>query len=206
MKRFSFIALLFVAMLAVAGCGNNEDANGGKTNEGINDNQEEVSTNNEEAEMGSQEDDSERNLGTMKLGDSGLIHDAVGKFEITPNSVEVFSERDGISPYNNEVFVLIDFTLENVSDDPIEGDQTLGTRLILENKEERKSDEKSDPVNGFDFVDRLDVVIEPGESHDAQMIFTIQESEEYVLHYGSGSGSIEDAEWKFSEEDISKEN
>lgn len=126
--------------------------------------------------------------------------------KLTPTSVEVFSKCAGISPYNNEVFVLIDFTIENVSDDAIEGDQTLGTRVILENKEERKSDEKSDPVNGFDFVDRLDVVIGPGESHDAQMIFTIQESEEYILHYGSWLGSIEDAEWKFTVEDISKED
>jgi len=45
-----------------------------------------------------------------------------------------------------------------------------------------------------------------GLIHDAQMIFTIQESEEFILHYGSGSGSIEDAEWKFTVEDISKED
>lgn len=35
----------------------------------------------------------------MKISDSGLIHDAVGKFEIIPNSIEVFSERDNITPH-----------------------------------------------------------------------------------------------------------
>lgn len=46
-------------------------------------------------------------------------------------------------------------------------------------------------------------MIEPGESHDAQMIFEIDARDEYTLHYGSGS--IEDAKWQFTEEDIKRE-
>jgi len=61
MKKFSFMVLLIVAMLVVAGCGNNDNTTGEKTNEDTNDNQEEVNADNEETETGSQEDDSERN-------------------------------------------------------------------------------------------------------------------------------------------------
>lgn len=191
MKKFNILMIFIAITLIVVGCSNgNNDGN---------------DTSNDKDGSTNQTDDSKRNQGTMKLGEAGLIHDAVGKFEITPNSVEVFSERDEITPHIDDSFVLVNFTITNVSDDPIEGDQTLGTRLILENKEGRKSDEKSDPVNGFDFVDRLDKVVEPGESHDAQMIFEIDATDEYTLHYGSGSGSIEDAEWKFTKEEIDVE-
>ena len=189
-------------MLAVAGCGNNND----KPDDNANDNQEEANTNNEETETDSQKDDSERNLGTMKLGEAGLIDVENYRFEITPTSGEVFKERDDVTPSNNDVFVLIDFTIENVNDNPMEVHRIFGSTVYLENKEEWESDEKGDRVYAYDHLNYLEEVIEPGESYDVQLTFTLPESDEYILHYEVGSGSLENVEWKFTEDDIKQGN
>lgn len=161
---------------------------------------------NEENETDGQKDDSNRNLGTMKLGEAGLINFKNYRFENTLTSVEVFKERDDVTPSNNDVSVLIDFTIENVDDNPMKVHSIFGTTVYIENKGDWKSDEEGDRVYAYDHLDYLEEVIEPGESYDVQLTFTLPELDKYILHYVVGSGSLENVEWKFTEDDIKQEN
>lgn len=193
MKKVSFLILLLLAMITVVSCSNNDEEN--NTKEDTNNNQVEESSGEKE-----DTDQSDVNQGVMSLGETGYVDDEIGQYEVTPNSFEFFKERDGETPMNeSQVFVLIDYTVKILSDEGFSEDDLLGIRLLLQNTE---GDEVSEISNySYEFVDYISGDIEPGESYDSQMLFEIKESEssEYILHFGSPSSKIEDAEWSFTE-------
>lgn len=186
MKRVSILIMLLVAMVAIVGCGNDKDD--------TNNNQ--VEGNNEEKEDANQ---SNLNQGVMELRETGLVDDELGQYEIRPNSVEIFEERDGIKPNNDdEVFVLIDYTVENIGEKAFEEEDILGIRLLLKNTQGDEFTEIS--YYDYEFVDNITESIEPGKAYDSQLLFGITKSEsEYILHFGSHSAGMEDAEWSFTE-------
>lgn len=188
--------VLFSALLILSACGSSEDE---KANTG----EMEEEADNENAENNEDFNEIDRdnmNGEVMKLGETGFVDDEIGQYEITPKSVEIFKERDGVTPYNDdEVFVLIDYTVENVGEEPIEAEDVLGFRLLLENAQGNRVDEKRS--YDFDFFDKATGTIAPGESYEGQMFFDPPESEtdEYTLHFGSSAADVEDAEWFFAE-------
>lgn len=197
MKKVSIFILVLVAMLVVAGCANDKE-NNNNTNHNINDN-----ITNQQNENNNDDNDTNQantNSGVMKLGETGLVDDEIGQYEITPTSFEIFKERDGISAYNDdEVFVLIDYTVKNISDEAFDEEDILGIRLLLKNSQ---GDEVSEiTYYDYEFVDTITESIEPGQSYDSQLLFEVPESEasEYTLHFGSYSADVEDAEWLFTE-------
>lgn len=194
-----YLFVIYSSLLILSACGfsnESEETNAGETEEEVN---------NENAENNEDSNEINRdnvNSGVMKLGDTGLVDDELGQYEITPTSVEIFTERDGIIPNNDdEVFVLIDYTVEFLSDEAFEEEDILGIRLLLKNTQGNEVTEIS--YYDYEFVDRITGTIEPGESYDSQMLFEIPESEssEYTLHFGSYSADVEDAEWFFTEDE-----
>lgn len=195
MKQVRLFVFVLIAMIIVVGCSNDKDGNNNTDgNENNNTNNHQQVENNDQNE----EDQTSANSGVMKLGETGLVDDEIGRYEITPKSVEIFKERDGITPYNDdEVFVLIDYTVKNIGEEAFEEDDILGIRLLLENEQGNRVDEKR--YYEFDFVSKITETIEPGESYDGQMLFDPPESSEYTLHFGSYSAEVEDAAWFFTE-------
>ncbi len=197
MKKVRLLILVVMAMIAIVGCSNNKDVNN-NTDGDVNNN----SNNNQQVENNDQNgaDQAKMNNGVMKLGETGLVEDEIGRYEITPKSFEIFRERDGISAYNDdELFVLIDYTVKNLSEEAFEEEDILGIRLLLKNSQ---GDEVTEiTYYDYDFVDKITETIEPGKSYDSQLLFEISESEasEYSLHFGSYSTEVEDAEWLFTE-------
>lgn len=191
MKKISFLILLLLAMITVVGCSDNNDSNNTKDDAGNNQMEEDVVEKEDT-------DQSDVNQGLMSLGETGLVDDELGQYEITPSSVEIFKDRDGMTPNNDdEVFVLIDYTVENIGEKAFEEESILGIRLLLKNKEGGEFTEIS--YYDYEFVDNITESIEPGKTYDSQLLFSITESSEYILHFGSSSAEIEDAEWSFTE-------
>lgn len=193
MKKVSLFILVLVAMIAIAGCSNNND---GKNNLDRDTNNNQNEENNDQGDT----DQTKANSGVMILGDTGLVDDEIGQYEITPTSFEIFRERDGISAYNDdEVFVLIDYTVKNISDEAFEEEDILGIRLLLKNSQGNEVSEIT--YYDYEFVDQITETIEPGKSYDSQLLFEISESEssEYTLHFGSSAVDVEDSEWFFTE-------
>lgn len=189
-----YLLIIFSALLILSACGTSKDE------EVVVDETEEI--NDENGESNGEEIDRDKvNSEVMNLGETGFVDDEIGQYEITPKSIEIFKERDGITPYNDdEVFVLIDYTVKNVGEEALEVEHVPGIRLLLENKQGNRVDEKRS--YGFDFIEETTEVIEPGESSDGQMFFDPPESSEYILHFGSSSADVEDAEWFFTESEI----
>lgn len=195
MRKVGFLILMLVAMLTVVSCADNKKANNTK---------DDTTNNQAEENNGEKENNNQSNLDQeiMKLGETGLVKDGVGEYEITLKSVEVFEERNGeAAPYDDEAFMLIDYTIKNVGEESFPERDILGAGLILYDKEENTFEELT--YHEYDFVDEITEEIEPGESYDSQFIFLITESPEYMLQFGS-FGSVGETEWVFTDSEIEK--
>jgi|SRR5690625_1663614 len=198
MKKVKLIILVLVTMFAIVGCSNDEDGND-NTDVDVNNN----ANNNQQEENDDQDgaNESNANNGEMKLGETGSIDDGIYQYEITPKSVELFTERNGISPSNDdEVFALIEYTIKSTSEEAFnEEDMLVGAGLSLTNSQGNIATEITH--YDYDFVDKITESIEPGNSYDSQMLFEVPVSEtsEYTLLFESYSPDVEDAKWLFTE-------
>jgi len=198
MKKIKLFILVLVAMVAIIGCSNDKDGND-NTDSDVNNN----ANNNQQIENNDQNDanDSKANSGEMKLGETASVDDGINQYEITPKSVEIFTERNGISTSNDdEVFALIDYTVKSTSEEAFKEEEILvGAGLSLTNSQGNIATEITH--YDYDFVDVITESIEPGNSYDSQFLFEVPVSEdsEYTLHFESYSPDVEDAKWIFTE-------
>lgn len=196
-----YFFVIFSSILILSACGTSnvtseeEEAN---INEAV-----ENEDNNEESERSEDIDQDEVSNGVMKLGDTGFVDDGISQYEITPMSFEIFKERNGTSVNNDdEVFVLIDCTVKNISEEGFEEEDILtGAGLSLKNSQGNIATEIT--YYDYDFVDKITETIEPEKSYDSQLLFEVpvSESSEYTLHYESYPADVEDAEWFFTEDE-----
>jgi len=196
-----YFFVIFSSLLILSACGT---SNGTSGNEETNINEavenEEI---NEESESSEDIDKDEMNGGVMKLGETGFVDDGISRYEITPKSFEIFKERNGISVNNDdEVFILIDYTIKNISEEEFEEEDILiGAGLLLKNSQGNIATEIT--YYDYDFVDKITETIEPEKSYDSQLLFEVpvSESSEYTLHYESYPADVKDAEWIFTEDE-----
>lgn len=176
MKRFIFIALLFVAMLAVAGCGNNDDTNNGKTNNNANDNQNEVEENNSAADGEDQ---------VLQLGETGTIKDTTGEYEVTPTSFVVTDEWEGETPKSEEnVFVIVDVTVKNTGDTKLDGKQLRRVDAVGGKDLVTKNNQLFDKTNQFEGE------LQSGKEMQGQFAFSMIPTDTYKLVWGMDLGSV----------------
>ena len=198
MKKVKLFILVFVAMVAIIGCSNDKDGN-----DNIDGDENNNANNNQQIENNDQDNanESKANSGEMKLGETASVDDGINQYEITPKSVEIFTERNGISTTNDdEVFALIDYTVKNTGEEAFkEEDILIGAGLSLTNSQGNIATEITH--YDYDFVDVITESIEPGNSYDSQFLFEVPVSEdsEYTIHFESYSPDVEDAEWIFTE-------
>ena len=198
MKKVKLFILVLVAMVAIIGCSDDKDGNDNTDGDENNN-----ANNNQQVENDDQNDanDSKVNSGEMKLGETASVDDGINQYEITPKSVEIFTERNGISTTNDdEVFALIDYTVKNTGEEAFkEEDILIGAGLSLTNSQGNIATEITH--YDYDFVDVITESIEPGNSYDSQFLFEVPVSEdsEYTIHFESYSPDVEDAEWIFTE-------
>ncbi|HIV73612.1 MAG TPA: hypothetical protein H9895_00855 [Candidatus Pseudogracilibacillus intestinigallinarum] len=192
MRKYLFI--VFSALLILSACGGSNDK------KVVNELEEETDDKSEESN-GDEIDRNNENGEVMKLGETGYVDDGIFQYEITPLSFEIFEERNGTSVNNDdEVFVLIDYTIKSLSEEGFEEEEMLiGGDLLLKNSQGNIASEIT--YYDYDFVDKIAETIEPEKSYDSQMLFEVPKSEtsEYTLHFGSYSSDINDAEWSFEE-------
>src|SRR5699024_10472520 len=190
-----YFFVIFSSLFILSACGT---TNGTSEEEETNLNEAvENEKNNEESDNSEAIDQVKMNSGVMKLGETGFVDDGIYKYEITPKSFEIFKERNGTSVSNDdEVYVLIDYTVKNISEEGFEEEDILtGAGLSLKNSQGNIATEIT--YYDFDFVDKITETIEPEKSYDSQLLFEVpvSESSEYTLHYESYPADLEDAEW-----------
>jgi len=188
MKRIGFIVLIVLSIILVVGC-STDNTNDAENEVGNN------STDNDES------NDNEEDAVMLEIGETGDMKTTVAEYEMTPTNVEVFDERDGEKPTNEgDVFVLIDFTLKNTDTESVDPEDIIDLGVVLEGDEFT-----SDNYWGmdYDFVEELEEEIEPGEEVTGQLLFELDPSDSYELHFDWGLAA-EDIRyiWEIDENDI----
>src|SRR5699024_12766780 len=109
MKKYLLIFFSVLFILSACGTSEDEKANSGESEEAVTNENEENEEDSGEGEQGNV------NGKVMKLGDTSYVDSGFYQYEITTTSVELFSDRDGITHSHDDVlFVLIDYSVRNL--------------------------------------------------------------------------------------------
>ncbi|QQK77624.1 DUF4352 domain-containing protein [Salicibibacter cibarius] len=146
----------------------------------------------DEGDNGSSEEDFEEDQ-QLTLGETGTYDSNMGTFDITPNDVWAEDEYEGDSPENDH-FIFIDVTIENVSDQTVDGLDLADSDLMNE----------SESYVGTYWDDGFEgEEVGPGDSIDGEIIFDISETNSYELIYGLNLGSLaNEVRWEFDESEL----
>lgn len=198
MKRLTLsISTLFLLSLLLVACNSDEEQQeAGNENEEVTES-EDVSeeTGEEESNESNQEDETtESDAGEansdngdistedqldLNIGDTARVENNFTEFEVTLDAIEV-TEEAGDTPSEQGNYVIVDLTVNNLSDDPLTGEDAFGS-TSLETKENS---------SGFTWfyidgvVEAWDSEIAPGETQSGSLLFDVAKSEEYMLTMG----------------------
>ncbi|WP_058305884.1 DUF4352 domain-containing protein [Gracilibacillus massiliensis] len=205
MKKLQFCLIgLFLSLLLIA-CSSDEESEQVNLEEDTSN--EEV--NNEETDESEEEDITEdaneesskeekgsttNNEDFLSLGETGTVESNVGDYEVTVNSFEFIEEFDENTPML-KYFVLVDYTVKNIGEDPIVGEDIYRTEII-------DDQEYVEENYYFESINQLKGEIAPGESVEAELLFDSEESEHYqlVFNYASSATTLT---WEFNSNEVS---
>ncbi|WP_058305886.1 DUF4352 domain-containing protein [Gracilibacillus massiliensis] len=201
------IAILLIACSSDDGNGTEPEENDPDTEEENNGNTEENDaddvTDNEssDSDVSDTENEGEStndNGKVLSLGETGTIESNVGDYEVTVHSFEFVDEADG-NTARLDYFVLVDYTVKNIGDTSINGEDIYRTDII----------DDQDLTEGnlyFESINQLEGEIAPGESVDAELLFDSEESEHYqlVFNYASLEENATTLTWEFSSDEVSE--
>lgn len=113
----------------------------------------------------------------LKIGDTGQAESTIGKYEITINSVEMKDHLDGKESMFDHFFIM-DVTVKNLDDQPLEAIEPINTLELTENLEGSGSNDYS---QNYASIKALTGKVEPGQSIDGQAVFHGRESDKYYV-------------------------
>ena len=180
MKGKFKIALLLIAvstLIFLGACGNNSNKdsnNDGESNDG----------NSSATEQNSD----------LGLGDTALIESVLGDFEVTIESFEIHETLNGEkSEYDDHVFMIVDFTVNNVGDEILKGDEISRPTLFTE------EGDRSSNLRSEESINHLKEELQAGEEDSGQMIFQTYDSNNFEINFGYGMTlKTDDVIWKIS--------
>ncbi|WP_117168158.1 DUF4352 domain-containing protein [Paraliobacillus sediminis] len=203
----NLIKLMVIGMVigfVLVGCNNDDEANETSDNQ-VTEDSTEVTGEDYEAEeaegdeSASDESDSssDSKLEILSLGETGIIKDSIGTYEITPTSFELLEATEEAEP-SNGVFVLINLTIKNIGDESVDSSGLVNDSAALID---------SDDIAEFNedyykFVDAFDGEVESGEEISGQLLFDQAKTDNYSLMFGYGLETVSNQiKWGFSAEE-----
>ncbi|MBM0066646.1 hypothetical protein [Alkalicoccobacillus gibsonii] len=138
----------------------------------------------------------------LEIGDQATIETTISSFEFTLDSVEIKDELNAVVP-DLDVFIVVDFTLTNIYDEPIMIEDATG---IFEVTTDLDGGGYGDVSEQYDVdVKTVTGELQPGETISGQLVMEDQTNAEHYIRVNSGlvaSSSVKNqAIWTFTEED-----
>src|SRR5699024_5702083 len=99
---------------------------------------------------------------SLRLGDTAEIESNLGNYEMTVHSFETYEEFEDVEP-SSGLFVLINYSVKNTGDEPIEANDIYNGQLEAINNEENPNLSRE---NSFHFSITAEGEIAPGEDYD----------------------------------------
>lgn len=167
------------------------------TNQGTN------SEENKDSYDNSTENDSvESDMVGLGMGETGYVRDEDNKYEVTLNSVKFSDDDIGGIKSENDVYAIVNLTVENVGDHPMNAKN-------IHNPSFGETGRSFGTFNETIFEDSLEVEqdllegkISPGESTTGDQIYDITTSEYYTFFLGESGVDTSYAKWEIHESDV----
>lgn len=154
----------------------NEAVSGDQTDE--EDEEDEVDNDDSESdETGAMADGDFSDQLDLRIGDTGTVESTIGVYEVTLKGVEVTEEVNGQMSELDE-FMIADFTIKNVGEDPISALDTISNFELTDAPEAAGM---TDMAEYFDGVDAFEGEIAPGEEVDGQALYYTYDADEYYV-------------------------
>jgi len=212
MKRISITAILILSIIWILGACSDKNVSNGEvaTDNHSSENSETVSS---EEDSPEEDDDLASLLKSIEeaedqldlsLGDTGSFVTTLGTYDMTVTSAELMGyEFEGIESEIEE-WVLLDVTIKNTSDEPLNAEDLIESMELTEMEE---GSGYMDSAGAFDSVEEFEGEIEPGEEQSAQFIAYAYESDIYYFRKSPGNvagGSSNQVIWNINIDDMKK--
>ena len=211
-KTLKLFIFLMISLLVMVACGNDDTSTKNNENENNKSTSETDQTENNDADEGADQEDVENDnadsansetddeVPVLALGETGVIEDTLGTYEITPNSF-VFAEelRDGeeVSTPSNDIFVVIDLEIKNIGSETLDLEDITQTDLFTETGSAKPG--SSNYPGLIEFTGE----IKPGEKFRGQLAYDTPKRDYYELAFGFGMPSYisNEIRWVINPED-----
>ena len=210
-KYLKLFVILIVSLLVMVACGNNDTSieNDGNENEDSTsqtENEEDVDMDSKEENVGSDSDESEiagdEEVPVLQFGETGVIEDTLGTYEVTPISFRFTdSLGDGSEERvaRNDILVVVEIDIKNI------GSETLDLESITQ------ADIYSNTGAGgtgfsttYPEITQFKGEIKPGENFQGHIVFDVLEREYYEIAFGANMPSYisNEIRWVLPMEDV----
>ncbi len=132
----------------------------------------------------------------LELGESGIMSNPVGKYEITVKSVRTLDKLGEFDPLM-DLFFVFTVSIKNIGDKAILGEEVAVSDLFRDETSRQGSFLHED-------IDNFKGEIAPGETVEGEIVFNQAISEDYSLVFGSSLITSNKLTWNFDYEEISK--
>ena len=193
-KYLKLFVILIVSLLMMVACGDDDTSTGNNGNEqdkstnGADQTEtDDIDENPGEADVETDDSDSsdienDGDVPVLSIGETGVIEDTLGTYEITPTSFsfenELTDDEEVRIPSNGR-YIVVDITFKNIGEETLELDQIISGRMY--NLEEAG-------LAGFDTypgLEEFEGEIATGESTSGQLAFDFFVEDYYELAFGA---------------------
>lgn len=192
-------AIILLCILMLGACSNDEDvATDVDNNEEESNDLEGNEPDESEKESDNETDDEEKpeveDQLDLVLGDTGTFDTTLGTYEMMVEHAEL-SEEVEEEKSTRDGFILLDITIKNTSDHPLDAEDLIYSMEVTNNLDHSGS---TDHADGFDTVEEFNGELEPGDEQSAQFLTIVDDSDEYFFRKtvgNIGGGSSNQVVW-----------
>ena len=194
MRKFlKLFVILIVSLMVMVACSNGDTTTEDSGNSDNDSTSETSSTENDDADEDSDQEDVEKDnsdssnsdtddgVPVLALGETGVIEDNLGTYEITPTSfklVEELSDGDHVETTMNGKLIVVDISIKNIGEESLELEDVAKADLYVDGA----------GVSSFDDypnIEKFEGKIAQGESESGQIVFDLFVADYYELAFGA---------------------
>lgn len=201
MKKLLLILMFIIStMLLLTACSNEEsNNNNSKSDESdLTDNQQDNDETDGDAspddESNTEDDDNDNSSNgrfsvevedqlDLTVGDTGVFHTTLGRYEMTLNAKLLGTEYDGEETLLDEL-ILLEITVKNIGENEILIEEVMHSMGVSDKKNGTNS---YDGAEDFESIEKFTGTLAPGEEKTGEFIGDVYASDEYYFKKDSGN-------------------
>ena len=193
-KTLKLFIILMISLLVMVACSNGDTTteDSGKSdydstsetdqteNNDVNESSDQEDVENDNADSANSQTDE---VPVLALGETGVIEDTLGTYEVTATGFSFETEMSEDDPYQtpyNGTFVVIDVMIKNIGETILDSEDITNTSLYREDTGGMRNSPSFSSIENF-----IGNEIKPGEILSGQLLFDLGKEDYYELAFGA---------------------